>query len=76
MEEKIKEILSEVSGVPLSELHAETRLVADLGMSSFDLADMVISVEEAYGIQIPDTRFRELETVADIERVIREENEI
>jgi acyl carrier protein len=74
MEEKIKEILSEVSGVPLSELHAETRLVADLGMSSFDLADMVISVEETYGIQIPDTRFRELETIADIERVIREEN--
>ena len=74
MEEKIREILSEVSGVPLAELRDDTRLVGDLGMSSFDLADTVVSVEEAYGVRIPDERFHELETVADIVRVIREEN--
>lgn len=74
MEEKVREILSEVSGVPLSELRDDTRLVGDLGMSSFDLADTVVSVEEAYGIRIPDGRFRELQTVADIVRIIREEN--
>ena len=74
MEEKIKEILSEVSGVPAAELTGETRLAGDLGMSSFDLADTVVSVEETYGVKIPDERFGELETVADILRVIREEN--
>ena len=74
MEEKIREILSEVSGVPIAELRDDTRLVGDLGMSSFDLADTVVSVEEAYGVKIPDERFQELKTVADIVRVIREEN--
>ena len=74
MEEKIKEILSEVSGVPFADLHEDTRLVGDLGMSSFDLADAVVSVEETYGVKIPDERFGELETVADIIRIIREEN--
>ena len=74
MEEKIKEILAVVSGVPLSELREETRLVGDLGMSSFDLADTVVSVEEAYGVKIPDKRFSEIETVADIVRIVREEN--
>lgn len=74
MEEKIREILSGVSGVPLSEVREDTRLVGDLGMSSFDLADTVVSVEEIYGVKIPDERFHELETVADIARVIREEN--
>lgn len=74
MEDKVREILSEVSGIPLSELRDDTRLVGDLGMSSFDLADTVVSVEEAYGIRIPDERFRELQTVADIVRIIREEN--
>ena len=43
-------------------------------MSSFDLADTVVSVEETYGVKIPDERFGELETVADILRVIQEEN--
>ena len=74
MEEKLKEILSEVSGVPLAELREETRLVGDLGMSSFDLADTVVSVEEAYSVKIPDERFREMETIADLIRIIREEN--
>ena len=74
MEEKIREILSEVSGLPLSEVSEDTRLAGDLGMSSFDLADTVVSVEEAYGVKIPDERFGELETVADIVRIIREEN--
>ena len=74
MEEKLKEILSEVSGVPLAELREDTRLVGDLGMSSFDLADTVVSVEEAYGVKIPDERFREMETIADLVRIIREEN--
>ena len=74
MEDKIKEILSEVSGVPLSKLSGETRLVGDLGMSSFDLADAVVSAEEAYNVRIPDERFHEMETVADIIHIIREEN--
>ena len=72
MEERIREILHEVSGVPLEELRADTRLTGDLGMSSFDLADMVVSIEELYGVKIPDERFGELETVADIVRVVRE----
>ena len=76
MEEKIREILSEVSGVPAAELCDDTRLVGDLGMSSFDLADTVVSVEEVYGVKIPDERFHELETIADIIRVIREENSL
>jgi acyl carrier protein len=74
MEEKVREILAELSGVPISQIQDDTRLAGDLGMSSFDLADAVVSVEEVYGVRIPDERFRELQTVADIARVIREEN--
>ena len=74
MEEKILKIISEVSGVPAAELKRDTRLVGDLGMSSFDLADAIVSMEENYGVKIPDERFREMETVADIIRIISEEN--
>lgn len=75
MEEKIKEILSEISGIPVSEINSDTRIAGDLGMSSFDLADTVITVEEAYGIRIPDERFIDLETVGDIIRMIGEEKQ-
>ena len=73
MEDKIKEILTEVSGVPASEINSDTRVAGDLGMSSFDLADTVVTVEETYGIRIPDERFRDIETVGDIVRIIEEE---
>ena len=73
MEEKIKGILSEVSGIPVSEIDTDTRVVGDLGMSSFDMADTVVTVEEDYGIHIPDERFKEIETVGDIVRIIQEE---
>ena len=73
MEDKIKEILSEVSGIPVSEINTDTRVAGDLGMSSFDLADTVVTVEETYGIRIPDERFSDLETVGDVVRIIEEE---
>lgn len=73
MEEKIIEVLSEVSGVPASEISMDTRVASDLSMSSFDLADTVVTVEETYGIHIPDERFKEIETVGDIVRIIGEE---
>lgn len=73
MKDKIIEILSEVSGIPVSEISTDTRVTGDLGMSSFDLADTVVTVEETYGIRIPDERFRDLETVGDIVRIIEEE---
>lgn len=75
MEEIILEILSELSGVSKETITEETRLVGDLGLSSFDLADAVVTLEENCGVHISDERFRELETVADILRLIREEEQ-
>lgn len=73
MEEKVKEILSDISGVPVSEINKDTQVAGDLGMSSFDLADTVVTVEETYGLKIPDERFSDIETVGDIIRIIEEE---
>lgn len=70
MKKKIIDILAEVSGVSADEISDNTRLVADLGLSSFDLADIVVSAEDEFGISIPDERFPEIQTVGDVIRVI------
>lgn len=72
MREKILEILAETAGVPVSNLHDDTRLIADLGLTSFDLADIVVTAEEEFGIVIPDSRFPEIQTVGDVIRVLGE----
>jgi len=72
MKEKVIEILAETSGVSANEINEETRVVADLGLSSFDLADIVVTAEEEFGITIPDERFPEIQTVGDVLRIISE----
>lgn len=75
MKKKIIDILAEVSGVSADEISDNTRLVADLGLSSFDLADIVVSAEDEFGISIPDERFPEVQTVGDVIRIISGEAE-
>lgn len=72
MREKLLEILAETAGVPVSDLHDDTRLIADLGLTSFDLADIVVTAEEEFGIVIPDNLFPEIQTVGDVIRVLGE----
>ena len=72
MREKLLEILAETADVPVSDLHDDTRLIADLGLTSFDLADIVVTAEEEFGIVIPDSRFPEIQTVGDVIRVLGE----
>lgn len=72
LKEKLLELLAESAGVSVDELNDDTRLVADLGLTSFDLSDIVVAAEEEFGIEIPDERFPEIQTVADVLRVVGE----
>ena len=72
MKEKIYAILADAAGVSASEINADTRLVADLGLSSFDLADIVVAAEDEFGISVPDERFPEIQTVGDVIRIVGE----
>ena len=73
MEQQIREILAETLEVPVDEITPEKRLVADLGLTSFDLADVVIQAQEEFGFTLPSERWSEIITVADVCRVIGEE---
>lgn len=72
MREKVLALLAESAGVSAEELNDDTRMVADLGLTSFDLSDIVVAAEEEFGIAIPDSRFPEIQTVADVLRIIEE----
>ena len=52
MEERLKEILASVADVKPEDIHSDTRLIADLGLTSFDFADIAARAEEEFGIRI------------------------
>ena len=62
---KVKKIISEQLGVPESDVKPEASFVNDLGADSLDTVELVMALEEEFGIEIPDedaekiTRVRE-----------------
>ena len=52
--EKVKEILAEQLGVDEESIELDSLLVEDLGADSLDGIDIVMSVEDEFGIEVPD----------------------
>ena len=72
MEERLKEILAEAADVNPEEIQSDTRLIADLGLTSFDFADIAAQAEEEFGIRIPDEAVTKIETFNDILCLVQE----
>lgn len=63
MLERIAEVLSKYTK---EEITAESTLVNDLGLSSFDIVSIVTAFEDEFDIEISDRDIRKLVSVADI----------
>lgn len=66
MFEEIKKIVAENLGVEEDEITMESSFKDDLKADSLDLFEMVMALEETYGIEIPTDDLGQLETVADV----------
>ena len=68
--EKVKELLVEKLGVDESKVQPESDLIKDLGADSLDLVEMLMTLEEDYGITISQEDTENIKTVQDIVEVI------
>lgn len=66
MLEKLKDILSKNTGVEVDEITENSDLKSDLGLSSFDLAELACAVEDEFDIEIPNRAITTLTTVGDV----------
>ena len=66
MLEKIRIMIAEQLGIDAAEVKAESSLQDDLNADSLDLFELVVSLEEEYGIEIPSGDLEKVETVNDI----------
>ncbi len=73
--EKIKELVAEQLGVDVAELKKETNLKEDLNADSLDLFQIIMSLEEAFEIEIPTEDTENICTIGDIESYISNKKE-
>ena len=66
MLEKMKEMLAEQLNCEESEIHPETNFKDDLGADSLDLFELVMSMEEEFGVEIPSEDLEKIATVGDV----------
>lgn len=72
MLEKMKPIIAEQLNVNEAEIKLETKFKDDLGADSLDLFEMVMALEEEFGIEIPSENLEKIVTVNDIIGYLKE----
>ncbi len=70
MFEKIRAAIAAQLNVPEENITRETRFVEDLKADSLDLVELVMDLEESYGVEIPDEQLAEVKTVGQIVDII------
>jgi acyl carrier protein len=71
-EEKVKEIIVEQLGVSAEQVKPEARFIDDLGADSLDTVELIMALEEEFGVEIPDEDAEKMVTVGDALNYLKE----
>ena len=70
--EKVKAIIAEQLGVKKEEVTDEAKFIDDLGADSLDTVELVMALEEEFGIEIPDEDAEKMATVGEAIKYIEQ----
>lgn len=66
MLDKLKEIIEDKLSVDVADITVETNFKDDLGVDSLDLFELVMALEEEFGVEIPSEDLEQLTTVGKV----------
>ena len=66
MFERVQTILAKQLRLAPEKIIPESRIMKDLGADSLDILQLLMRIEDQYGIVIPDQALAKFETVADV----------
>ncbi|RMH60517.1 MAG: acyl carrier protein [Calditrichaeota bacterium] len=70
VEERVKEIIIDQLGVDEGQVKPEASFIDDLGADSLDTVELVMALEEEFGIEIPDEDAEKIQTVGDATKYV------
>jgi acyl carrier protein len=75
LEQRVSEIIVEQLGVSRDDIESESSFTDDLGADSLDLVEMVMAMEEEFGVEIPEEDSEKLQTFGDAVAYLKEKLE-
>ena len=68
----MEKIIAEALGINQDSIKDESNFINDLGADSLNIVEIVMEIEDEYGIEIPDEDVEELNTVGDLKNYIKD----
>jgi len=72
VERRVIEIIVEQLGVGEDEVALEASFIDDLGADSLDLVELIMAMEEEFGLEISDEEAEKIQTVQDVITYVNE----
>lgn len=64
--DRLRELVASQLGVEPAEVVPEARILEDLGADSLDVVELVMALEEAFDLEVPDEDVERLQTIGDV----------
>ena len=68
--EKVKELLAEQLGIDAKTIADDANILEELGADSLDIIEMLMTLEDEYGVTIPDDQINQVKTVRQVAELI------
>ena len=72
IDQRVKDIIVEQLGVKPDQVTPEAKFIEDLGADSLDTVELIMALEEEFGIEVPDEQAEKLTAVGDVIKYIEE----
>ena len=72
LEQRVIKIVSEAANVESSNVQGDTNFVDDLNLDSLDMVEMMMKMEEEFGIDIPEEKTEDLKTITDVTNFLKQ----
>jgi acyl carrier protein len=69
---EVRDIIMEVTGLEADELTGDEKFSDEFGIESVSVLAVINRIETRYGIEIPERRYSEMNTLDNVVRVITE----
>ena len=65
IEQQVKKVVAEKHSINEADIKNESAFISDLGADSLDTVELVMALEDTFGIEIPDDQQEKIQTVQD-----------